>query len=104
VVTASIALDKVGDSVLQKQLEDSILNGNTAYVITQRTTKGFVIRLNKPAPEDINFSWVALSVQNAQTSGMTPPIPTPDPSATQSAAFQSILNQLNNSSGNGGGG
>jgi hypothetical protein len=95
VITASIALDKVGDSVSQKALEDEIFNSNIAYVITQRTTKGFVIRLNKPAPEDINFSWVALSVQNAQTSGINSPTPTPDPSATQSAAFQSILNQLN---------
>jgi hypothetical protein len=95
VITASIALDKVGDSVSQKALEDEIFNSNIAYVITQRTTKGFVIRLNKPAPEDIIFSWVALSVQNAQTSGINSPTPTPDPSATQSAAFQSILNQLN---------
>jgi hypothetical protein len=95
VVTASIALEQTGDSVSQKALEDEIFNSNIAYVITQRTTKGFVIRLNKPAPEDINFSWVALSVQNAQTSGINSPTPTPDPSATQSAAFQSILDQLN---------
>jgi hypothetical protein len=94
VVTASIALDKTGDDVSQKQLEDTILNGNLSYVITQRTTKGFTIRLNKPAPENINFSWVALSVQNVKTSGINPVTPTPDPSATQSAAFRSILNQI----------
>ena len=93
VVTASIALDKVGDSVSQKQLEDAILSGNLSYVITQRTTKGFVIRLNKPAAEDLNFSWVALSVQNAKTSGLNIVV-TPEPQATQSAAFQSILNQI----------
>jgi hypothetical protein len=94
VVTASIALDKVGDSVSQKQLEDSILNGNISYVITQRTTKGFVIKLSKPAAEDINFSWVALSVQNAKTSGLDLDVTSP-PLSTQSAAFQSILDQLN---------
>jgi hypothetical protein len=103
VVTASIVLDKVGDSVTQKQLEDGILNGNITYVITQRTTKGFVIRLNKPASQDLNFSWVALSVKDAQTSGATPlPSITPDSSATPSAGAQSILNQLNGSAGNGG--
>jgi hypothetical protein len=96
IVTASISLDKVGDSVTQKALEDAILNNNISFVITQRTTQGFVIRLSKPAPEDINFSWVALSVQNPQTSGITPPTPTSNPTATQSAAFQSILNQVNN--------
>jgi hypothetical protein len=94
VVTASIALDKVGDSVSQKQLEDAILNGNISYVITQRTTKGFIIRLNKPATEDMTFSWVALSVQDAKTSGLDLNV-TSVPAATQSAAFQSILNQLN---------
>ena len=103
VVTASITLEKTGDSVTQKQLEDTILNGNMSYVITQRTTKGFVIRLNKPATEDTTFSWVALSVKDANISGQNL-IPTSPPAATQSAAFQSILNQLNNSSGNGGGG
>jgi hypothetical protein len=103
VVTTSIALEKMGDSVLQKQLEDAILNGNISYVITQRTTKGFLIKLNQVAPEDISFSWVALSVKDAKVSGqnLTPISP---PVATQSAAFQSIMNQLNNSPGNGGGG
>mgnify|MGYP001585353540 CR=1 FL=1 len=105
VITASIVLDKVEDDALQKQLEDGVLNGNIGYVITQRTTKGFVVRLNKPASQDINFSWVALSVKDARTSGSQnyqPPtaIPSIEPtaSATPSAAVQSILNQLNNSS------
>ena len=103
VVTASIVLDKVGDSITQKQLENGILNGNITYVITQRTTKGFVIRLNKPASQELNFSWVALSVKDANTSGLTPlPSITPDSSATPSAGVQSILNQLNGSAGNGG--
>jgi hypothetical protein len=94
VVTASIALAKTGDSVTQANLENQILNGNLSYVITQRTTDGFAIRLNKPAPEDINFSWVALSVQDAKTAGLDV-TPTIAPTATDSAAFQSIVNQLN---------
>jgi len=94
VVTASIAMDKTGDSATQQTLEDTILNNNISYVVTQRTTTGFVIKLNKPAPEDISFSWVALSVRDAQTSGLNLDV-TPIPTATDSAAFQSIINQLN---------
>jgi hypothetical protein len=63
-------------------------------LVTQRTTKGFVIKLSKPAVEDVNFSWVSLSVQDAKTSGLNLDV-TPLPTATNSAAFQSILNQLN---------
>ena len=104
VVTASIALNKLADDAAQKQLEDQVFNNGLLYVVTQRTTKGFIIRLNKPAPEDISFSWVALSVKDARTSGQaSSPAVTPEPAATQSAAFQSIMNQLNNSPGNGGG-
>ena len=103
VVTASIALNKLGDDAAQKQLEDAVLNGNLSFVLTQRTTKGFVIRLNKPSPEDINFSWIALSIKDAKVSGLDS-LPAVIPTATNSAAFQSIINQLNNSSGNGGGG
>jgi hypothetical protein len=96
VVTANIALEKTGDDVAQKQLEDGILNGNLAYVVTQRTTKGFIIKLNKAATEDITFSWIALSVKDAKTWGLSfsPPI---TPVATDSAAFQAIIDQLNNS-------
>jgi hypothetical protein len=72
VVTVGITLDKVGDEVLQQQLEDEVLNGNLTYVITQRTTKGFVIKLNRPAPDDINFSWIAISVDNVKTSVAVP--------------------------------
>jgi hypothetical protein len=95
VITASIVLDKTGDNATQKALEDTILNNNLGFVVTQRTTKSFVIRLNKPAPEDINFSWIALSVQDAKTSGLSLDV-TPPPSVTTSAAFQSVLDQLNN--------
>jgi hypothetical protein len=96
VVTASIALNKLGDDVVQKQLEDTVLNGNLSFVLTQRTTKGFLIKLNKSAPEDINFSWIALSVKDAKVSGLDS-LPVVIPTATNSAAFQSIINQLNNS-------
>jgi hypothetical protein len=94
VVTASIALPKTDDT----KLEDAILSGNISYVITQRTTKGFVIKLNKAVAQDVSFSWVSLSVDKAKTfnSDNTPATVAPvTPDATKSAAFQSVLNQLN---------
>ena len=100
VVTASISLTKDSDSVKQKALEDAILNGNVSYIITQRTTKGFVIKLNKPIDNDISFSWVALSINNSKTSDSGTSGLAINPAATQSAAFQSILDGLSSNSKN----
>ncbi len=96
IITASIALEKQTDSASQKQLEDAVLNGNISYIITNRSTKGFTIRLNKAAGEDIIFSWVALSIKDAkiQSSNSNKSSVEANPSATKSAAFQSILNLL----------
>jgi hypothetical protein len=71
VLTVSIVIDKGADDVMQKALEQAVLNGDFTYVITKRTTKGFVIKLNKPAPADIAFSWIALQVKGVS------PTPTP---------------------------
>ena len=99
VVTASIALDQISSRSAQIQLENSILNGNVRYLITNRNTKGFTIKLSQPSSENISFSWVAVSVKDAKTSSSKDSLTSVNPSATSSAAFQSILNQLNNSSG-----
>jgi hypothetical protein len=98
IVTASIALDKMTDATAAAQLDSAILNGNISYVITNRSAKGFTIKLNQTASNDISFSWVALSVQNAQTQSSISNQSSlaNNPSTTQSAAFQSILDQLNN--------
>jgi hypothetical protein len=67
IVTATISLDKNVDDSAQKALEEDILNGNFQYVITRKTTKGFIIRLNKKATSNITFSWVAISVKDPVT-------------------------------------
>jgi hypothetical protein len=90
IITASIALDQTQDEDVQKEIEDAVLKGDIRYVITERTTKGFVIKLSSPATEDITLSWVALSINDPKVSNSQQQQP-----ATQSAAFQSILNQLN---------
>ncbi len=101
VITANISLDKLEDVSAQKQIEDQIFSGDLRYIITQKTAKGFVIKLNKNADFDIGFSWVALSVKNPKTvvSGLTKYA---EPVATASAAFQSIINQLLQKEGGGG--
>ena len=38
-----------------------------SYFVVDRTKKGFTIILNKPADEDLNFSWVAIAVADART-------------------------------------
>ena len=83
IVTATISLNRNTDDETQKNLEEDILNGNFNYVITRKTTKGFIIRLNKKATSGITFSWVAISVK--------------DPVTTEGkTTFQDYLNSLNN--------
>jgi hypothetical protein len=49
----------------QSALEEQILASDIKYIITKRTVKSFFIKLNKPAPSDIKFSWSALSIKDA---------------------------------------
>jgi hypothetical protein len=49
----------------QSALEEQILASDIKYIITKRTAKSFFIKLNKPAPSDIKFSWSALSIKDA---------------------------------------
>ncbi|HEV8601444.1 MAG TPA: hypothetical protein VGQ87_02485, partial [Patescibacteria group bacterium] len=60
VVTATISLD---DNELDSNVV-SILSNNLQYLITNKSTKGFTVRLNHVAPVDIKFSWIALAVKN----------------------------------------
>jgi hypothetical protein len=39
----------------------------TSYSYTNLSSTGFTIVIPKPAPQDINFSWTALSITNAKT-------------------------------------
>lgn len=61
IVTASITS---GDNPTLEQL---LLTSDLRYIITRRTITGFVIKLITPATQDIPFSWIAVSGQNAKT-------------------------------------
>ncbi|MEK7166487.1 MAG: hypothetical protein AAB874_06800, partial [Patescibacteria group bacterium] len=69
--------------------ENDIFSADIRYIVSRATVKGFVIVLNKLAPFDIKFDWLALAVKNPKLFGFvtstpvtattTPPvIPTPD--------------------------
>ena len=86
VVTASILLPKLDDNlfkilvgenfctehegkdVCQEKLAGSLLNGNNQYIITNQDKKGFALQIEKPAPFDISFSWLALAVKDSTIS------------------------------------
>jgi hypothetical protein len=51
-------------AVVQAQ---AFLSDGVSYAVTNKSKYGFTIVLNKPAPSDVKFSWIALAVRNAQT-------------------------------------
>ena len=73
VVSANIVLGEVTKSPdqsnqqrdeAQDKRDQQVLENELEYLITRRTQNGFIIILNKPAPEDITFSWTALRTEN----------------------------------------
>ena len=90
IVSASMAFEDVtvtegtnGDEHKQS-LEQKIFDQGYTFIISRKTTKSFIIRLNKPAAEDVTFSWTALSIKEAKkiqssksATGKSIPTPTP---------------------------
>ncbi|MBI3588890.1 MAG: hypothetical protein HY093_00540, partial [Candidatus Liptonbacteria bacterium] len=64
VVNATISLE---DNANATSTEEAIFGNGLNYLVTRKNPKGFTIVLNKPAPTDITFSWVALAVKDAKT-------------------------------------
>jgi hypothetical protein len=64
-MSSDVSVTGVDDQLRDEQQNNQgkkILANNTSYVISNRTEKGFTILLNKPAGDDITFSWIALVV------------------------------------------
>jgi hypothetical protein len=91
IVTSTItfeATDNIDDSSA-----DDLFNQNVQYIITAKDQTGFTIVINKKAPRNIRFSWVALGVRDAKViesvyEGLTIEQPdgnTPPPSETPPA-------------------
>ena len=64
---ALLPADKLQEKVLAQQtLEDAILGGDVKYIVARRSKQGIVIKINKPAIEEMKFSWSALAVKDFQ--------------------------------------
>ncbi len=67
IVNASIALDDIGDEDQVAAVSEALFDQDIRFLITKKSVKGFTIILNKPAPRDVQFSWIALAVKGART-------------------------------------
>jgi hypothetical protein len=75
VVTANMVFGEIN--------EKQIFDQNYSLIISQRTTKGFSIVLNKPAVSDLTFSWLAFAVKDEEP--VQNSVLDLSPTATQSA-------------------
>ena len=67
IITANY-LFKGADSDADEVSLQRLLDGGYSFTVSQTTTKGFSIVLNKPATEDVNFTWLATLINNPQIS------------------------------------
>ncbi|MDD5083965.1 MAG: hypothetical protein PHT88_03470 [Candidatus Moranbacteria bacterium] len=76
------AVSGASSSKEKDTIQRQLLAKNYSYFVVNRTKKGFTIILNKPADEDLDFSWVAIAVADAQTFESKKPEPVADPSVS----------------------
>ncbi len=112
VVSASIVLGEITKSPdqsteqreeAQGKREQQILADSFTYLVTRRTQKGFIILLNKPASEDITFSWTALYTENNRNNMSQEPSQVPTILPTKQEDRLEPTKPLHNSAGQEGG-
>jgi len=81
VVNATISLEEDNDAN-----DELIFANGINYIITKKSVNGFSIVVNKSAPKDIKFSWIALAVKN-------PKIFTSASIQTESTSPEPVLNE-----------
>jgi hypothetical protein len=65
IVTSSLAY--VGSATsTDEDLASNVFDNNIQFIITKKNVHGFTIRINKKAPADIAFSWIALAIKDAK--------------------------------------
>ncbi|QQR64026.1 hypothetical protein IPH70_00600 [Candidatus Roizmanbacteria bacterium] len=57
-----------GKDACQDKVANLVLGEDIKEGVTGKSSQGFMIILNKPAPIDITYSWQAIAVKNAKTS------------------------------------
>ena len=88
IVAASLTADQTilpnGTKEDLKVKEQRLLTAGYSYLVSNVTTKGFTIVLNKKATEDLQFNWSAIAIKDPnQTLGLTDSV---DTTATPPAA------------------
>ncbi len=75
--TEEIILDDILNDVptstdwrLLESRENAIFDLDIRFIVTRVSSTGFIIRLNKPAPFDVEFDWLALAVKNPRIFGL----------------------------------
>jgi hypothetical protein len=98
IVNATLSLGgKLNDSnadSAQEALVQSLFDQGLQYAVIKRTAKGFAIVLNKPAPENLEFSWTAFAVKNPK---IFRSIPTAGNTSSTSASSESSGSEQNDS-------
>ena len=47
--------------------EEEIFDADIRYLVIEKEVTGFTIKLNRNAPEDLMFNWIALAIKNPRT-------------------------------------
>jgi hypothetical protein len=53
-------------AAVENDFNTAYFNSDIKYIVTKKSEKGFTIVLNKSAPRELQFSWVAIAVKNAK--------------------------------------
>jgi len=76
IISASLSAEQVtlpdGTNEDIRLKEQRLFDAGYTYLISNVTTKGFTIVLNKNATEDIQFNWTSISVKNVKTTTAAP--------------------------------
>ena len=64
---ASASAETTADKLASEADEQLLFDSDIRYIVSNKSAKGFTIRLNKPAPFDVQFSWMALAIKDAKT-------------------------------------
>jgi hypothetical protein len=85
IVNASIVIDDVDQTdpvavKIQKDMEESLFNDSAGFIITQRSAKGFTIKLKQPSLHDLKFNWTAIAIKDPLNAINNKPLPEGTPS------------------------
>ena len=68
VVTVSLSVARYDNPEVRAAAEDLLLISDVKYVVTNVTTRGFEIKMDRQADSDIPFSWHALAINDPKKS------------------------------------